>query len=111
MGCWLSTNEQAYDIMDNVTHIHIFNCRRNLELLWELNETTRHTRDWERTIANDLCPKFSKIPYDREYTDLRIRLYHAYGRLVGWLKLHISKSLYKRLKFIMNHIINTKWIN
>lgn len=111
MGCWLSTNEQACDIMDNVTNIHIFNCRRNLELLWELNETTRHTRDWERTIVNELCPQLSKIPYDREYTNMRLKFYHAYVKLVGWLKIHIPISLYKRLKFIMNHIINTKWIN
>ena len=111
MGCWLSTNEQACDIMDNVTNIHIFNCRRNLELLWELNETTRHTRDWERTIVNELCPQLSKIPYDREYTNMRLKFYHAYVKLVGWLKIHIPISLYKRLKFIMNHIINTNWIN
>lgn len=79
-GCWLSSIEQSFDMMEGTTSVQPLNCRLFLGLLLGFNVEDRHKKQHEERIAIDGCPIFATIPYDYQYVpsisqriDLRLK--------------------------------------
>lgn len=81
LGCWLADGMQAFDIYDNIETINILNCRKFLSLLMGLDASTRGTRIFEVQLANNWCPAFSTVPYEEEYSDIRIFIKKWKGKI------------------------------
>lgn len=66
-GCWLSSIEQSFDLMEGITSIQPLNCRLFLGLLLGFNVDDRHQKLHEEKITVSNCPSFASIPYDYQY--------------------------------------------
>jgi len=66
-GCWLSSVEQSFDMMEGITSIQPLNCRLFIGLLLGFNVEDRHKKRHEEKIAVYGCPAFASIPYDYQY--------------------------------------------
>jgi hypothetical protein len=63
-GCWLSSIEQALDMIDGLTSIHPANCRLFLEMLLAYPKPTRIAKKHEEQITALACPQIKDVPYD-----------------------------------------------
>ncbi|MBO4542276.1 MAG: hypothetical protein J5725_03755 [Bacteroidales bacterium] len=79
-GCWLSSIEQSFDMMDGITSIQPCNCRLFLSILAGFNQKDRSAKKHEEYIVERVCTKLSKIPYDYQYT---YSVYMRFRRLLG----------------------------
>ena len=72
-GCWISSIEQSYDMMEHITSIQPCNCRLFLSILMGFDQPDRFAKRHMEWIAQRVCPAIGKIPYDTEYKE-RIKL-------------------------------------
>lgn len=66
-GCWISSIEQSYDMMEHITSIQPCNCRLFLSILMGFDQPDRFAKRHMEWIAQQVCPTIGKIPYDTEY--------------------------------------------
>ena len=66
-GCWLSSIEQGFDIMEGIVSIQPCNSRIFLSLLLSLPKEKRKIKQHEVEITNEAYPNFSSIPYGNIY--------------------------------------------
>ena len=72
-GCWVSSIEQSYDMMEHITSIQPCNCRLFLSILMGFDQPDRFAKRHEEFIVQRVCPAIGKIPYDTEYK-VRVKL-------------------------------------
>jgi hypothetical protein len=72
-GCWVSSIEQSYDMMEHITSIQPCNCRLFLSILMGFNQADRFAKRHEEFIVQRVCPAIGEIPYDTEYK-VRVKL-------------------------------------
>ncbi len=80
-GCWLSSIEQSFDLMDGITSIQTANCRLFLSLLFGFDPKDRAKKIHEEKIVEVLFPPLAKIPYDYQYETFTQRI-HRYKKEV-----------------------------
>ena len=84
-GCWLSSIEQSFDMMDDIISIQIANSRLILSLLFGFSKKERIRKIHEEKITASICPEFTKIPYDYQYESILQKI-HKFGS-------HIKKAI------------------
>ncbi len=62
-GCWLSSIEQGFDVMDYAVTLQPVNCRLLLTLLMDFPEEERKVREHQERIIRYACPQIADIPY------------------------------------------------
>lgn len=62
-GCWLSSIEQGFDLLDNMISFHPVNCRYLIGLLLDFPIGERITKLHEKKISVAACPQLKDIPY------------------------------------------------
>lgn len=72
-GCWLSGLEQAYDILDGVTHLQPLNSRHLLEILFSFPNKMRMDKKLEELITVTACPVLKEIAYEDKFESLAFR--------------------------------------
>ena len=87
-GCWLSSIEQSFDMMDGIISIQIANCRLFLSLLFGFDDEDRIKKTHEEKIVKALCSFLDNIPYDDQYKTQKQKIGHY---------LHVAKQLLKKL--------------
>lgn len=65
-GCWLSSVEQSFDLMDGIVSIQPFNCRLFIATLFAVGEQNRKSQKVQRDIVEYLCPTLAKVPYENQ---------------------------------------------
>ena len=68
-GCWLSSIEQSFDMMEHITSIQPCNCRLFLSILMGFDQQDRVAKKHEEFIAQRVCPTISRIPYDYQFKE------------------------------------------
>lgn len=66
-GCWLSSIEQSFDMMEEIISIQPCNCRLFLSILAGFDQKDRVEKKHEEFIVKRVCPKLYEIPYDYQY--------------------------------------------
>lgn len=89
-GCWLSSIEQSFDLMDGIISIQPLNSRLFLSLLMSFNLDNRKTKKYEEVITNNLCPQFATITYDYKYISRRVKI-----KRFGLRVKHFLQKLYR----------------
>ena len=90
-GCWLSSIEQSFDMMDDIISIQIANSRLILSLLYGFSQQERIKKNHEEKITTSICPEFAKIPYDYQYETVSQKI-HKYGsRIKRTIKSFLKK--------------------
>ncbi len=92
-GCWLSSIEQSFDLMDGITSIQPCNCRLFLSLLIGFDQRERVAKTHEEKIVNKICPILKGIPYDYQYIPKQ--------SFVKIIRRKVAKA-YKTIKSICN---------
>lgn len=78
-GCWLSSLEQAYDMMDGITSVQMCNCRLFMSTLMSFDEKERFHKIHEKKIMrqaltdNAQSQSFLRVPYDSRYNGYSLR--------------------------------------
>ena len=90
-GCWLSSVEQSFDLMDDIISIQIANSRLIISLLFGFNHEERIRKIHEEKITSSICPEFTKIPYDYQYETVSQKV-HKYGSRIK----RTIKSFFKK---------------
>ncbi len=62
-GCWLSSIEQGFDLLENVISVHPVNCRWLIGILMDFPIEERITKLHEKKISVAVCPQLKDIPY------------------------------------------------
>lgn len=102
-GCWLSSVEQSFDMMENVISIQPLNCRLLIELLLGFSEEERISKAFEESIVKRACPKLKGIAYDSDIQETKnifivfltkIKRYHLYIKKFG-MKILLREVLTK----------------
>ncbi len=88
-GCWISSIEQSYDMMEHITSIQPCNCRLFLSILSGFSQPDRFAKRHMELITRRVCPAIGKIPYDTEYKE-NIKLK---------TRIHRILRKYKRMMF------------
>lgn len=65
-GCWLSSVEQSFDMMDGVISIQPFNCRLFISILLSVDEKRRICQTVQNSLVKRLCPALLEVPYQGE---------------------------------------------
>lgn len=68
-GCWLSSIEQSFDMMEHITSIQPCNCRLFLSILMGFERQDRAAKKHEEFIVQRVCPAISRIPYDYQFKE------------------------------------------
>lgn len=63
-GCWLSSTEQSFDVMDNIESMQFVNCRRIISLLMGYKEEDRVEKEHQKRLTSYICPPIANVPYD-----------------------------------------------
>lgn len=66
-GCWLSGLEQAYDILDNTTHLQPLNSRMFFEILFSFSNSIRMDKKLEEKITIIACASLKDLDYEDRY--------------------------------------------
>lgn len=66
-GCWLSSVEQSFDMMEGIVSIQPLNSRLFLSILVGFKAEERFQKKHEEKIAAYNCPGLLKVPYDYQY--------------------------------------------
>ena len=66
-GCWLSSGEQAFDMMNGIESIHPANSRAFIRLMLAFPKNERVLKRHEEFITNIACPQIADIEYDNSY--------------------------------------------
>lgn len=90
-GCWLSSVEQSFDMMDDIISIQIANSRLFISLLYGFNAQERIKKIHEEKIALSICPEFIKIPYDNQYETFRQKIRKYGSRIKRTIKSFFAK--------------------
>lgn len=106
MGCWLAAKMQALDIADNITRVHLLNCRKHVALLLALSGNMKDNRLWQQMVINDLCPSLKEIPYDVEYESFRVSLKRGLEKVARKMKETLSPRLYNFFFKIFGKILH-----
>ena len=77
-GCWLSSIEQSFDMMDDIVSIQIANSRMLISYLYGFSQNDRIRKIHEEKITAYVCPAFIKIPYDYQYETVKLKM-RKYG--------------------------------
>lgn len=90
-GCWLSSIEQSFDMMENIVSLQPANCRLFISLLLAFPAEDRIQKYHENKIAELSYPPFAKIPYDYQMgpdfsLKLKQRIWKYVEPLVKYLK-------------------------
>lgn len=72
-GCWISSIEQSYDMMEHITSIQPCNCRLFLSILMGFSQSDRFAKRHMEMIVQRVCPAIRKIPYEFQY-NRRVKL-------------------------------------
>lgn len=91
-GCWLSSIEQSFDIMENIVSLQPANCRLLLSLLLAFPYSDRLKKNHENKIVSYLCPMLSSIPYDYQ-TDSSLK---TKIKRLFWKLIQSSSGLFKK---------------
>ena len=62
-GCWLSSVEQSFDMMENIVSVQSCNCRLFMSYLLGFDDGRRLTKGHEVEITAKACPILGAIPY------------------------------------------------
>lgn len=90
-GCWLSSIEHSFDMMDDIISIQIANSRLIISLLYGFSQQDRIRKNHEEKIAASICPEFSKIPYDYQYETVKQKIRKYGSRIKRTIKSLIRK--------------------
>ena len=66
VACWLSTGEQAFDMMDRIDSIQPANSRKLMSMMLAFNIDDRITKKHEDSIIRYACDSIADVPYDTE---------------------------------------------
>lgn len=66
-GCWISSIEQSYDMMEHIISIQPCNCRLFLSILMGFDHSERFAKRHMEKISATVCPPIGKIPYEFQY--------------------------------------------
>ena len=80
-GCWLSSIEQSFDMMDCITSIQPCNCRLFLSILAGFGQKDRFEKKHEERIVERVCPRLNKVPYDYQYVSIYMRFRRILGKV------------------------------
>lgn len=94
-GCWLSSVEQSFDMMDGVISIQPLNCRLFLSILVGFKAEERFQKIHEEKIAAYNYPTLLKVPYDYQYNAKRQKRKRLANKIKQFVKRTISK-LFRR---------------
>ena len=90
-GCWISSIEQSYDMMEHITSIQPCNSRLFLSILMGFDQPVRLSKKHMELITNRVCPAIGKIPYDTEYK-VRVKLKTRIHRLLRKYKRMLTNG-------------------
>jgi len=91
-GCWLSSIEQSFDMMDGITSVQTANCRLFISLLLGFPLKDREQKLHEDKIAAAICPKIANIPYDYQLQGpslslrIKIAIWNLLKKVIGIVK-------------------------
>ncbi len=91
-GCWLSSIEQSFDMMDDIISIQIANSRLIISLLYGFRQQDRIRKIHEEKIATSTCPVFTKIPYDYQYETVKQKIRKYGSRIKRTIKSFLQKN-------------------
>lgn len=67
-GCWTSSIEQSFDMMDNIESIQTCNNRYFLSILLGFDAELSHKKKHEELLVSRVCPQIGNIIYDDQGT-------------------------------------------
>lgn len=100
-GCWLSSIEQSFDMMDGIISVQPVNCRLFLSLLMGYNQDDRVEKVHQEKIINYICPDISEVPFGDSFLEDRIGKIH-----LKKIKSLIKKGCWCLANWGLNDTIN-----
>lgn len=88
-GCWISSIEQSYDMMEHIVSIQPCNCRLFLSILMGFDQPDRLAKKHMELIAQRVCPVIGKIPYEYQYKErvkLKTRIHRVLRKVYRQIK-------------------------
>ena len=104
-GCWLSSIEQSYDVMDGITSIQPANSRIFLSILLGFKEQERHSKEHQEQIINICCPELVDIPYDGKiatFNSLKMKIDRTMDLVLKGLWCSRNWGLAKTIRYLSN---------
>ena len=84
-GCWLSSLEQSFDLMDNTTTLQPLNCRLFVSILMGFGQQDRYKKKHEEYIVGQVCPALLEVPYDYQYRSFYKRVRRMGGKVYRFI--------------------------
>ena len=91
-GCWLSSIEQSFDMMDDIVSIQIANSRLLISYLYGFSQSERIRKIHEEKITAYVCPAFIRIPYDYQYETVKQKIRKYGSRIKRTIKSFLQKK-------------------
>ena len=91
-GCWLSSIEQSFDMMDDIVSVQIANSRLLISYLYGFSQNDRIRKIHEEKITTYVCPAFEKIPYDYQYETVKQKMRKYGSRIKKTIKSFFRKK-------------------
>lgn len=92
-GCWLSSVEQTFDMMDGIISIHPTNSRLFLSILMGFDLDMRKTKTHQVKIIENATPALNDIPFENELKNIKFQKIKVLKFIAGkymWMARNIG---------------------
>lgn len=104
-GCWLSSLEQGYDMMDGITSVQACNCRLFMSNLMGFDERERFLKIHEKKILRQLCPVLLKFPFSTAYNGYSLKQGLSFCEKMSYFLRYRKKRTIQSAKRTVKKII------
>lgn len=107
-GCWLSSLEQGYDMMDGITSVQACNCRLFMSILMGFDEKERFLKIHEKKIMRQLYPILLTLPFSTRYNGFSLKQGISFCEKMKYFFSYSKKRAIQSAKRLAKKVIGRK---